>query len=168
MLVGPIPAGRHRFIFEDNVNNLSLIPERDITGETVALITCTYHRQELFLVTTTSTMRTMTQSCGGTCPQARILSAPTEHHGLKFLMTHFHINWDNNADNLEAIENKDPALSCSPPPSTAPLSRTWGSLAVSLASCLRTPWTRPNSSCDYSFYFNGLLKFSNSFGLCKK
>lgn len=31
-------------------------------------------------------------------------------------VTHFHINWDNNTDRLEAIENQDPALSCSPPP----------------------------------------------------
>lgn len=36
-------------------------------------------------------------------------------------VTRFHINWDNNTDRLEAIENQDPALSCSPPINCTPV-----------------------------------------------
>lgn len=36
-------------------------------------------------------------------------------------VTRFHINWDNNMDRLEAMENQDPALGCSLPLSCTPI-----------------------------------------------
>uniref|UniRef100_A0A5F9DL43 Anti-silencing function 1B histone chaperone n=1 Tax=Oryctolagus cuniculus TaxID=9986 RepID=A0A5F9DL43_RABIT len=50
VLVGPVPAGRHMFVFQADAPNPSLIPESDAVGVTVVLITCTYHRQEFIRV----------------------------------------------------------------------------------------------------------------------
>ncbi|PNJ13275.1 ASF1B isoform 2, partial [Pongo abelii] len=50
VLVGPVPAGRHMFIFQADAPNPSLIPETDAVGVTVVLITCTYHGQEFIRV----------------------------------------------------------------------------------------------------------------------
>nr|KAF6400374.1 anti-silencing function 1B histone chaperone [Rousettus aegyptiacus] len=50
VLVGPVPAGRHMFVFQADAPNSSLIPESDAVGVTVVLITCTYHGQEFIRV----------------------------------------------------------------------------------------------------------------------
>ncbi|KAH1176296.1 hypothetical protein KIL84_021030 [Mauremys mutica] len=50
VLVGPVPAGRHMFVFEAEAPNPSLIPESDAVGVTVVLITCTYLGQEFIRV----------------------------------------------------------------------------------------------------------------------
>ena len=46
VLVDPVPAGRHMFIFQADAPNPSLILETDALGVTMAFITCSYHRQE--------------------------------------------------------------------------------------------------------------------------
>ncbi|KAL7989312.1 hypothetical protein Chor_011978 [Crotalus horridus] len=50
VLVGPVPAGRHMFVFEANSPNPDLIPESDAVGVTVILITCTYLCQEFIRI----------------------------------------------------------------------------------------------------------------------
>ena len=44
--VGPIPLGINKFILETEAPDPSLIPERDLLGITVMLVTCSYRDQE--------------------------------------------------------------------------------------------------------------------------
>ncbi|OCT86423.1 hypothetical protein XELAEV_18020106mg [Xenopus laevis] len=50
VLVGPVPAGRHMFVFQADAPDCSLIPESDAVGVTVVMIICTYHGQEFIRV----------------------------------------------------------------------------------------------------------------------
>lgn len=40
--VGPIPEGKHMFVFQADPPNVSRIPENDAIGVTVVLLTCSY------------------------------------------------------------------------------------------------------------------------------
>jgi histone chaperone ASF1 len=50
VVVGPIIAGRHMFVFEADPPNPSRIPREDVLGVTVVLLTCSYRRQEFIRV----------------------------------------------------------------------------------------------------------------------
>ncbi|KAL9625517.1 MAG: hypothetical protein Q9160_000227 [Pyrenula sp. 1 TL-2023] len=50
LLVGPIPIGVNKFIFEAEPPNLSRIPTSDILGVTVILLTCSYDGREFVRV----------------------------------------------------------------------------------------------------------------------
>nr|XP_002129912.1 histone chaperone ASF1A-like [Ciona intestinalis] len=50
VLVGPIPAGRHKFVFQADPPKPELIPVQDAVGVTVVIITCTYHGHEFVRV----------------------------------------------------------------------------------------------------------------------
>lgn len=50
ILVGPIPQGANKFIFEADAPKPSTIPEYDLLGVTVILITCSYRNQEFLRV----------------------------------------------------------------------------------------------------------------------
>ncbi|CAB3376856.1 Hypothetical predicted protein [Cloeon dipterum] len=48
--VGPIPEGRHMFVFQANCPDVTRIPEADALGVTVVLLTCSYRNQEFVRV----------------------------------------------------------------------------------------------------------------------
>lgn len=48
--VGPIPEGRHMFVFQAPPPDVSRIPEGDALGVTVVLLTCAYRGQEFVRV----------------------------------------------------------------------------------------------------------------------
>lgn len=50
VVVGPIIAGRHMFVFEADPPNQDRIPKEDVVGVTVILLTCSYRRQEFIRV----------------------------------------------------------------------------------------------------------------------
>ncbi|KFH41841.1 Histone chaperone-like protein [Hapsidospora chrysogenum ATCC 11550] len=50
LLVGPIPVGVNKFVFEADAPNTSNIPETDILGVTVILLTCAYDGREFVRV----------------------------------------------------------------------------------------------------------------------
>ncbi|XP_071799360.1 histone chaperone asf1b-B-like [Asterias amurensis] len=50
VLVGPVPAGHHMFVFQANSPKTCLIPEEDALGVTVVLITCAFRSQEFVRV----------------------------------------------------------------------------------------------------------------------
>ncbi|CAI6093391.1 unnamed protein product [Clonostachys chloroleuca] len=50
LLVGPIPVGVNKFVFEADAPNTSRIPETDILGVTVILLTCAYDGREFVRV----------------------------------------------------------------------------------------------------------------------
>ncbi|CAP25035.1 Protein CBR-UNC-85 [Caenorhabditis briggsae] len=45
-LVGPIPEGRHKFVFDADHPNIAKIPTDDIVGVSVLLLRCKYNEQE--------------------------------------------------------------------------------------------------------------------------
>merc|ERR1711936_598053 len=48
--VGPVPEGRHKFVFTADPPNPAKIPVSDVVGVTVILITCAYRGQEFIRV----------------------------------------------------------------------------------------------------------------------
>ncbi|KAJ2985352.1 hypothetical protein NUW58_g5578 [Xylaria curta] len=50
LLVGPIPVGVNKFIFEADAPKTSRIPDADILGVTVILLTCSYDGREFVRV----------------------------------------------------------------------------------------------------------------------
>jgi histone chaperone ASF1 len=50
LLVGPIPVGVNKFVFEADAPNTSRIPDNDILGVTVVLLTCAYDGREFVRV----------------------------------------------------------------------------------------------------------------------
>lgn len=46
LLVGPVPVGVNKFILQTDAPDPSLIPQSDILGITVILVTCSYRDQE--------------------------------------------------------------------------------------------------------------------------
>jgi len=46
VLVGPMPEGRHRFVFEAPAPDPKKIPAQEAVGVTVVLLSCAYHDQE--------------------------------------------------------------------------------------------------------------------------
>lgn len=50
LLVGPIPVGVNKFLFEAEAPNTTRIPDADILGVTVVLLTCAYDGREFVRV----------------------------------------------------------------------------------------------------------------------
>lgn len=50
VVVGPLCAGRHMFVFEADPPDPARIPREDVIGVTVVLLTCAYRRQEFIRV----------------------------------------------------------------------------------------------------------------------
>lgn len=48
--VGPVPEGRHIFVFQADPPDVSRIPEADAVGVTIVLLTCSYRNQEFVRV----------------------------------------------------------------------------------------------------------------------
>ncbi|XP_060096667.1 histone chaperone ASF1B isoform X1 [Heteronotia binoei] len=109
VLVGPVPAGRHMFVFEASAPNPGLIPESDAVGVTVILITCTYLGQEFIRIGYYVNNEYMDPELRENPPlkpdfsqlQRNILAANPR-------VTRFHINWDGPRDQMDNIENVDP------------------------------------------------------------
>lgn len=50
MLVGPVPVGVNKFVLQSEPPNFTEIPDNDILGVTVVLVTCSYKDQEFVRV----------------------------------------------------------------------------------------------------------------------
>lgn len=50
LLVGPIPVGVNKFVFSADAPNISRIPDAEIIGVTVILLTCAYDGREFIRV----------------------------------------------------------------------------------------------------------------------
>jgi len=50
VLVGPVPEGRHMFVFQADPPNVSKIPVTEAVGVTVVLLSCSYRQQEFVKV----------------------------------------------------------------------------------------------------------------------
>ncbi|KAF0991341.1 hypothetical protein HZS_2910 [Henneguya salminicola] len=95
VLVGPIPRGVHKFLFDAPGPNWKLIPKSDIVGLTVILITCHYREQEFARVG---------YYVNNEYTSDELRESPPEEPKLKELkriiiasdprITTFHIKWD--------------------------------------------------------------------------
>ncbi|MEE6508562.1 hypothetical protein FKM82_021922 [Ascaphus truei] len=130
VLVGPVPAGRHMFVFQADGPNCSLIPESDAVGVTVVLITCTYRGQEFIRVGYYVNNEYADPELRENPPlkadfsqlQRNILASNPR-------VTRFHINWDSASESkMEDIENVDPTPHTMLPPSCAPIKGLAGAL----------------------------------------
>uniref|UniRef100_A0A8C1H709 Anti-silencing function 1Ba histone chaperone n=1 Tax=Cyprinus carpio carpio TaxID=630221 RepID=A0A8C1H709_CYPCA len=121
VLVGPVPAGRHMFVFQADAPNTGLIPESDAVGVTVVLITCTYRGQEFIRIGYYVNNEYMDTELRENPPlkpdygqlQRNILASNPR-------VTRFHINWEGCAEKMEDSENVDPAPNAMLPPSCTP------------------------------------------------
>lgn len=141
VLVGPVPAGRHMFVFQADAPNPSLIPETDAVGVTVVLITCTYRSQEFIRVG---------YYVNNEYPNPELRENPPPKPDFSQLqrnilasnprVTRFHINWDNPEDLLNGVEPQDPGLEYSLPLSCTPIKGS------GLSGCI--PALLPENSMD--------------------
>ncbi|XP_019734855.1 histone chaperone asf1b-A [Hippocampus comes] len=121
VLVGPVPAGRHMFVFQADAPNTGLIPESDAVGVTVVLITCTYRGQEFIRIGYYVNNEYTDQELRENPPikpdyaqlQRNILASNPR-------VTRFHINWEGCAERMEDSENVDPSSNSMLPPSCLP------------------------------------------------
>ncbi|XP_016139810.1 histone chaperone asf1b-B-like [Sinocyclocheilus grahami] len=121
VLVGPVPAGRHMFVFQADAPNTGLIPESDAVGVTVVLITCTYRGQEFIRIgyyvnneyTDPELRENPPVKPNYTQLQRNILASNPR-------VTRFHINWEATMEKMEDSENVDPAPNAMLPPTSMP------------------------------------------------
>ncbi|CAH1243995.1 ASF1A [Branchiostoma lanceolatum] len=105
VLVGPVPPGRHMFVFQADPPDTSKIPPQDAIGVTVVLLTCSYHGQEFIRVGYYVNNEYSDPELRENPPsvpqfdklQRNILASQPR-------VTRFHIDWDNSEDQ----ENKPP------------------------------------------------------------
>ncbi|KAL7845331.1 hypothetical protein AOLI_G00235230 [Acnodon oligacanthus] len=121
VLVGPVPAGRHMFVFQADAPNTGLIPESDAVGVTVVLITCTYRGQEFirigYYVNNEYTDPELREN-----PPIKPAYSQLQRNILASnpRVTRFHINWEMSTDKMEDSENVDPAPNTMLPPTCLP------------------------------------------------
>ncbi|KAK3511838.1 hypothetical protein QTP70_025060 [Hemibagrus guttatus] len=132
VLVGPVPAGRHMFVFQASPQcfilsfvadapNTGLIPESDAVGVTVVLITCTYRGQEFIRIgyyvnneyTDAELRENPPLKPDYSQLQRNILASNPR-------VTRFHINWEGCSEKMEDSENVDPAPNVMLPPMCPP------------------------------------------------
>uniref|UniRef100_A0A8V0YJJ5 Anti-silencing function 1A histone chaperone n=1 Tax=Gallus gallus TaxID=9031 RepID=A0A8V0YJJ5_CHICK len=130
VLVGPVPAGRHMFVFQADAPNPGLIPDADAVGVTVVLITCTYRGQEFIRVGVTVVLITCTYRgqefirvgyyVNNEYTETELRENPPVKPDFSKLqrnilasnprVTRFHINWEDNTEKLEDAESSNPNL----------------------------------------------------------
>uniref|UniRef100_A0A0D9R207 Anti-silencing function 1B histone chaperone n=2 Tax=Primates TaxID=9443 RepID=A0A0D9R207_CHLSB len=142
VLVGPVPAGRHMFVFQVRKKH-PLLPEipQSASGIKSSSLCHTVHAQALrgpgFPRGTVKLHRRLRQenrlNPEGPQLQRNILASNPR-------VTRFHINWDNTTDRLEAIETQDPSLGCSLPLNCTPIK------GLGLPGCI--PGLLPENSMD--------------------
>ncbi|CRK90434.1 CLUMA_CG004140, isoform A [Clunio marinus] len=104
--VGPIPEGRHIFVFQADPPDTSRIPEQDALGVTIVLLTCSYRGQEFVRVGYFINNDYSDQELRENPPQKPLFDKMTRNIlASKPRVTRFKINWDDTNGNSE--ENID-------------------------------------------------------------
>jgi len=93
--VGPVPEGRHIFVFEADPPDVTKIPEQDAVGVTIVLITCSYRGQEFVRVGYFINNDYMDVEMRENPPPKPIFEKLTRNIlATKPRVTRFKINWD--------------------------------------------------------------------------
>ncbi|CAM9790841.1 unnamed protein product [Lampetra fluviatilis] len=110
VLVGPVPAGCHMFVFQAMAAKPELIPDTDAVGVTVVLITCTYRNQEFIRIGYYVNNEYIDPELKENPPAKPDYSKLQRNVlGTSPRVTRFQINWDD-SQKLAERENVDPAL----------------------------------------------------------
>jgi len=120
VFVGPVPEGRHMFVFEADPPDSSKIPVQDAVGVTVVLLTCSYRGKEFirvgYYVNNSYTDPELTEN-----PPATPLYDKLQRNILATnpRVTRFKIEWDdNNQQQNEAVGGGDGIEETSTPSSS--------------------------------------------------
>ncbi|PVU95125.1 hypothetical protein BB561_002021 [Smittium simulii] len=103
ILVGPVPVGINRFIFETDPPDVSKIPEEELLGITVVLLTCSYKNKEFVRVGYYVNNEYISEELKENPPETPILEKiHREILSNKPRVTRFPINWENPEATLES------------------------------------------------------------------
>ncbi|OLN96065.1 Histone chaperone ASF1 [Colletotrichum chlorophyti] len=98
LLVGPVPVGTNKFIFEADAPNTSRIPDADILGVTVILLTCAYDGREFVRVGYYVNNEYDSEELNAEPPAKPIIERVKRNVlAEKPRVTRFAIKWDNEA-----------------------------------------------------------------------
>ena len=97
VLVGPVPVGVNKFVFQAPAPDASKVPENDILGVTVVLVTCSYNEKEFIRVGYYVNNSYAPESGFGTEPPSppRTDLMRREILAQKPRVTRFPMRWDN-------------------------------------------------------------------------
>jgi len=105
--VGPVPEGRHMFVFQANPPKPEKIPQADLVGVTVVLLTCSYRAAEFIRLGyyinneyTEPELREVNPSPPQWDKLQRNILATNPR------VTKFKINWDDKTENSENVHPK--------------------------------------------------------------
>merc|ERR1712088_173399 len=94
--VGPVPEGRHKFVFTADPPNPAKIPVSDVVGVTVILITCAYRGQEFIRVGYYVSNEYSDPEMQETPPETPLFDKLTRNIlASNPRVTKFKINWEN-------------------------------------------------------------------------
>eukprot|EP00244_Chara_vulgaris_P012625 TRINITY_DN6751_c0_g1_i1.p1 TRINITY_DN6751_c0_g1~~TRINITY_DN6751_c0_g1_i1.p1 ORF type:complete len:196 (+),score=26.50 TRINITY_DN6751_c0_g1_i1:104-691(+) len=96
VLVGPVNEGSYRFVFQADAPNPDKIPDQDIIGVTVLLLTCSYRGQEFIRVGYYVNNEYLDEELRENPPQKVVIEKVTRNIlADKPRVTKFQIVWDN-------------------------------------------------------------------------
>lgn len=108
--VGPVPEGRHIFVFQADPPDVSKIPEQDAVGVTVVLLTCCYRGQEFVRVGYFINVDYSDSELRENPPAKPQFDKMTRNIlATKPRVTRFKINWDDSSAN--GLEAEGPSTS---------------------------------------------------------
>lgn len=114
--VGPVPEGRHMFVFQADPPDTAKIPECDAVGVTVVLITCGYKGQEFVRVGYYVNNAYCDQEIQENPPDVPIFEKLTRNIlATQPRVTKFKIDWDDakDSENVPPAENNSEGCSSS-------------------------------------------------------
>ncbi|KAI8041528.1 histone chaperone asf1 [Drosophila gunungcola] len=123
--VGPVPEGRHIFVFQADPPDVSKIPEQDAVGVTIVLLTCSYRGQEFVRVGYYVNNDYADPEMRENPPPKPLFDKLTRNIlASKPRVTRFKINWDyghinGNGNAVENGHNEDDEMVTDGPPSTS-------------------------------------------------
>eukprot|EP00033_Pygsuia_biforma_P003290 GCRY01003605.1.p1 GENE.GCRY01003605.1~~GCRY01003605.1.p1 ORF type:complete len:204 (-),score=33.14 GCRY01003605.1:569-1180(-) len=101
ILVGPIPAGQNRFLFQTNPVDPSRIPHSELLGVTVVLLSCSYRNQEFirvgYYVYNYYEDKVLNENPPETHDYSMIMR---DVYAKKPRLTYFPISWENEQESL--------------------------------------------------------------------
>lgn len=114
--VGPVPEGRHIFVFQADPPDVTRIPEQDAVGVTIVLLTCSYRGQEFVRVGYFINNDYSDPELKEMPPAKPLFDKLTRNIlASKPRVTRFKINWDDTSngitDNAEIMDNEQPQAS---------------------------------------------------------
>ncbi|XP_031623236.1 histone chaperone asf1 [Contarinia nasturtii] len=108
--VGPVPEGRHIFVFQADPPDVTRIPEQDAVGVTIVLLTCSYRGQEFVRVGYFINNDYTDPELKEVPPPKPIFEKLTRNIlATKPRVTRFKINWDDSSTTTNGDMNMDDA-----------------------------------------------------------